>query len=157
MSLDALRPDPGTYALVLRAETRASLQVGRLGALAVQPGAYVYAGSARGPGGVAARVRRHARANGALHWHVDYLRRATTLDAAWVTYDAARRECAWATALRTLPGATHPLAGFGASDCACPTHLVRFPDAPPLAAFRAALNAMPGDAHPPVEHVAASA
>jgi Uri superfamily endonuclease len=149
MSLDALRSAPGTYALVLRAEARATLAVGRLGTLGVAPGAYVYAGSALGPGGVAARVRRHARADGARHWHVDYLRRATTLDAAWVTYDAARRECAWATALRALPGATLPLAGFGASDCACPAHLVRFPAAPPLAAFRAALDA----AHPPVERV----
>ena len=35
------------------------------------PGCYVYAGSARGPGGIRARVRRHLRPDKTPHWHID--------------------------------------------------------------------------------------
>ena len=48
---------PGTYALMLQADRRQTVQVGRLGQLAVEPGCYVYVGSALGPGGVRARGR----------------------------------------------------------------------------------------------------
>ena len=41
---------PGTYALVLRFSSGLEIVVGRLGVLAVQPGFYVYVGSALGPG-----------------------------------------------------------------------------------------------------------
>jgi len=36
----------------------------------------------------------------------------------WWTVSPERWECAWAEALSRLPGATVPLLGFGASDCA---------------------------------------
>ena len=131
--------DPGTYALLLRADTEQAIEVGALGVMSVEPGTYVYVGSAFGPGGLRARVGRHVRDDGALHWHVDYLRAVTTLDTVWYTHDAERRECAWATVLRALPRAAVPLGGFGASDCTCPTHLVRTGSAPSLSVFRARL------------------
>lgn len=144
----SLRAAPGSYALVLRASRSATVEVGALGTLDVVPGTYVYAGSAFGSGGVRARVRRHARSADAktLHWHVDFVRAATALDRVWVTYDAVRRECDWARLLRALPGATTPLDGFGASDCACTTHLVRFDTPPRLDAVR---DRLPPD-HAPV-------
>ncbi|WP_429615053.1 DUF123 domain-containing protein, partial [Sphingobium olei] len=37
------------------------------------PGWYVYAGSAYGPGGLRARIRRHLRRGKLLHWHIDHL------------------------------------------------------------------------------------
>lgn len=40
-----------------------------------------------------------------------------------------------AAALAGLPGAAVPLARFGASDCACPSHLYRFPEKPVLVPF----------------------
>src|SRR5690606_27361384 len=36
-------------------------------------GQYIYAGSAHGPGGIDARLRRHFRREKTLHWHVDRL------------------------------------------------------------------------------------
>jgi Uri superfamily endonuclease len=69
----------GTYALLLRARVEQAIEVGALGTLSVRPGTYVYVGSAFGPGGLSARVRRHADGTGTLHWHVDYLRAVTTL------------------------------------------------------------------------------
>jgi Uri superfamily endonuclease len=127
---------PGTYALLLRSEEKQEIEVGALGEMRVRPGAYVYVGSAFGPGGLQARVQRHMRDDGALHWHVDYLRAVTALDAVWYTHDAKRRECTWAAVLRSLPDATVALDGFGASDCNCPAHLVRIGSAPSLSTFR---------------------
>jgi len=147
---------PGTYALLLRADTEQTLEVGALGEMAVRPGLYVYVGSAFGPGGVRARVRRHARADGATHWHVDYLRAATTLDAVWYTHDAVRRECLWARILRDGSGAWVPLEGFGASDCDCPAHLVALDARPSIAAFRTRLRAAVAD-HGPVRRIEGSA
>jgi Uri superfamily endonuclease len=133
---DGPRAEPGTYALLLRADAEQTIAVGALGELTVRPGGYVYVGSAFGPGGVRARVRRHARADGARHWHVDYLRSGTTLEAVWYTHDPTRRECAWAAALRSRADVDVPLGGFGASDCDCSSHLVAVPSAPSFAAFR---------------------
>lgn len=133
---DGPRAEPGTYTLLLRAEAEQAIEVGALGVMTVRPGGYVYVGSAFGPGGVRARVRRHTRGDGARHWHVDYLRSGTTLEAVWYTHDPTRRECAWAAALRDMPEVQVPLEGFGASDCDCPSHLVAFPSTPPFAAFR---------------------
>ncbi|MCS4038555.1 GIY-YIG nuclease family protein [Salinibacter ruber] len=131
---------PGTYALLLQNEERQEIEVGALGAMTVRPGVYVYVGSAFGPGGLRARVGRHARGDGALHWHVDYLRAATALEAVWYTHDPERRECTWAAVLRALPGASVPVDGFGASDCTCPAHLVRFEAAPSVSPFRTRLR-----------------
>ena len=131
---------PGTYALLLRAAEEQSIEVGALKDMAVRPGTYVYVGSAFGPGGLRARVGRHVRGDGALHWHVDYLRAVTTLAVVWYTHDPERRECTWATILRSLPGAAIPLDGFGASDCPCPAHLVRFEAAPSVSTFRTRLR-----------------
>jgi Uri superfamily endonuclease len=143
---------PGTYALLLRADEAEEIEVGALGAMAVRPGVYVYVGSAFGPGGLRARVGRHARGDGALHWHVDYLRAVMTLGAVWYTHDPERRECLWAVVLRSLPEATVPLDGFGASDCPCPAHLVRFAEPPSMARFRNRIHAR-GDNHSSVSRM----
>lgn len=140
---------PGTYALVLRADTAQTIEVGALGTLPVAPGAYVYVGRAFGPGGVRARVQRHVRGDGARHWHVDYLRAVTSLEAVWYTHDPERRECTWAEILRARSGATVPVDGFGASDCACSAHLVRMGSAPSVSAFRTRLREQCPD-HAPV-------
>ncbi|MCS4198804.1 GIY-YIG nuclease family protein [Salinibacter ruber] len=132
---------PGTYALLLQNEERQEIEVGALGEMIVRPGVYLYVGSAFGPGGLRARVWRHARGDGALHWHVDYLRAATALEAVWYTHDPERRECTWAAVLRSLPGASDPVDGFGASDCTCPAHLVHVAEWPSWDRFRDHLHA----------------
>ena len=125
-----MEPRPGTYALVLAAWTDTQLQVGKLGLLHVASGLYVYVGSAFGPGGVRARVAHHQRRAVRPHWHIDYLRTVTQLLAVCYTYDAQRREHQWAEAMLQMRGASIPLARFGASDCACATHLVFFRGCP---------------------------
>ena len=138
LKVDAL---PGTYALMLQADHKQTVQVGRLGQLAVEPGCYVYVGSALGPGGVRARVGHHSRLATRPHWHIDYLRRAATLRHVWYSYDCVRREHAWADTFARMPGASIPLLGFGASDCTCIAHLYFFPRQPGLDTFRRRLRA----------------
>jgi Uri superfamily endonuclease len=65
---------PGTYLLLLRLPQPTTLAVGRLGALALPAGWYVYVGSALG--GLGPRLRRHLRVAKPPHWHVDSLRAA---------------------------------------------------------------------------------
>jgi Uri superfamily endonuclease len=131
---------PGTYVLVLRFSKRLEIVVGKLGVLAVQPGFYVYVGSALGAGGLAARVGRHCRREKALRWHVDYLRTDAQIEEVWYATGKSHRECRWASIVQSLPGASVPLTGFGASDCGCPSHLVYFKMPPSLADFRKKLQ-----------------
>jgi Uri superfamily endonuclease len=127
---------PGTYALVMRCTASRRLAIGRLGALEAAPGYYIYTGSALGPGGLAARVRRHLRTSHIVHWHVDYLRPVLSIDEVWYCVDGARHEHAWALGLAALPGVSIPLARFGASDCRCPAHLFHTAAEPGPIAFQ---------------------
>lgn len=128
---------PGTYALVLSSASDAVIRVGRLGDLRLQPGFYVYVGSAQGPGGVRARLAHHMRHAEHPHWHIDYLRQHTTLEEIWFCYDRKSREHAWARCFAGMRGVSVPLAGFGSSDCDCETHLFFFKRRPARARFMA--------------------
>jgi len=119
-----MQSKPGTYALILQSHSNATAQIGRWGVLELEPGYYVYVGSAFGPGGVRARVSRHFRTLKAKHWHVDYLREFVTPVAAWYSHDPVRLEHEWARVLHDMPGVS-PVQGFGCSDCACDAHLFR--------------------------------
>lgn len=133
---------PGTYVLVLTVSRRLEIAVGKLGLLEAGPGFYVYVGSALGPGGLAARIGRHCRREKRLRWHVDYLRAVAQLEEVWYATGKGRRECRWAKALWGMPGASVPMAGFGASDCGCRSHLSFFTMPPSLADFRRKLQGL---------------
>ena len=118
-------PDrPGTYVLILELNRPAKIGIGKLGTFAFAPGFYAYVGSALGPGGLRARVRRHLRSDKDIHWHVDALRAQAQPLEVWYAVGTERRECAWADALADLPRAEIPAPGFGASDCQCTSHLI---------------------------------
>ncbi|MEW8508813.1 MAG: GIY-YIG nuclease family protein [Candidatus Thiodiazotropha sp.] len=129
-----MKTDRGTYVLVLRTETDAAVEIGRWGVLTIQPGHYLYIGSAFGSGGVRARVTRHCRQSKPKHWHIDYLRELATVESVWYSHRQARLEHHWAKALAKLSQA-QPVLGFGCSDCRCDTHLFYFRKAPNLAGF----------------------
>jgi Uri superfamily endonuclease len=126
MHLDLPRQG-GTYVLVLEPLTAGVVPVGRLGVLHLQPGRYLYVGSAQGPGGLRARLARHVRSmlgHVPRHWHIDHLLHAAAVREIWLQRSEHRRECAWADALAAARKTTAPMSGFGASDCACGTHLL---------------------------------
>lgn len=134
-------PDrPGTYVFVARLPRSEPICVGRLGQFEFPSGWYAYVGSARGPGGLAARAGRHMRRPKPLRWHIDYLRARCLPEEVWYTTDARRLECTWAAALSRFPGASTPVNRFGASDCSCVAHLIHFPTRPSLNAFSGAVD-----------------
>jgi Uri superfamily endonuclease len=114
--------DGGSYTLIVALDEAATVTAGALGDRDLPAGAYAYTGSALGPGGFA-RVDRHRRTargdSDTRHWHVDYLlgHPAARIDRV-VRSVGVDVECAVA---ERLPSG--PVAGFGASDCDCPSHL----------------------------------
>ncbi len=141
--------EPGTYALVLSARANGFVRVGRLGRLRLQSGFYVYVGSALGSGGVRGRLMHHLGLASRPHWHIDYLRRHTSLEEVWHCYDRVSLEHQWAECIGTIRGASVPLAGFGASDCQCESHLYFFRSRPSKSVFVRSLRAS-GERHPAV-------
>lgn len=142
-----MRPEQGTYALILRVQVEQLITIGRLGVMGVRPGWYVYVGSAFGPGGVKGRVGHHTRPQPKPHWHIDYLRQVALLVEIWYTHDPIRHEHTWASLCHQLPDATIPLPRFGASDCACASHLFHFPFVPSFVLFAQRWHEQSGQAH----------
>lgn len=123
---EELPATPGTYALVIRLRRRLRAWPDRGPVLA--PGLYLYAGSANGPGGIRARVLRHARHTKPRHWHVDRLTGNAHVVA--VAAMVGGNECKIVEAVSALPRITVPTPGFGSSDCrTCAAHLLALPPA----------------------------
>jgi Uri superfamily endonuclease len=124
----------GTYALILQTSDDLEVPIGkdgRFGTMLVEPGYYVYVGSAHGPGGLRSRLNRHVRDDRSKppHWHIDFLRAVTQIIEIWWSVGTDHDECDWSKGFRRMRRATVPLDKFGASDCTagCPAHLYRPP------------------------------
>jgi Uri superfamily endonuclease len=131
--------EPGSYLLWLHLSKSQHLMVGKLGRFKFLSGDYVYTGSAHGPGGLQARLRRHLRGSGQLHWHIDHLRAIAQVPGYGYQVSTVYienplhsqpKECTWSLNLAALPEAKLPVPGFGSSDCrfGCKAHLVYFPE-----------------------------
>ena len=114
----------GRYALLLRLSAPVELQVGSLGPMSFPAGRYLYSGSALR--GLEARLARHADGRKVVHWHIDRLtgRGECAIEGAVVLPPTGPDECAMVAEALGVEGARllHPR--FGASDHACPGHLV---------------------------------
>ena len=112
----------GAYILGFRLAKGEPIRIGKLGNFHFKEGFYLYVGSALGPGGLAARVRRHLRMTKPFRWHNDYFRAKAQLTTIWFAEGMKRFECAWASALDRWAFTSCPVKGFGASDCSCTSH-----------------------------------
>lgn len=121
--LEKLESLPGTYALVIRVHEPTTIRGVRPGTVRLPVGHYMYLGSARGPGGLQARIRRHLRqpSQKRLHWHIDRLTAQNEIVEVWWATGTDRQECTWAAWIAAVGDLAVP--GFGASDCRCPGHL----------------------------------
>jgi Uri superfamily endonuclease len=138
----------GTYAIILGNAARQTVTVGRLGELPLRNGYYLYVGSAFGPGGLRARLAHHLSISRRPHWHIDYLRRVTEPAAIWFQQHSSKEEHRWAQALARGRSVENACPDFGASDCACTSHLFFSGGLPEVATFRRRLRALgvPGGA-----------
>lgn len=128
---------PGAYGLLLRLPRARELPLRSLNNPRLAPGAYLYFGSAWGPGGLRARLARHARKTTKHHWHIDHL----SAHLADVIALPGARECDLLQAMLALDGVSVPIKRFGATDCArCPAHLVKLDAKPTWEEARAALG-----------------
>jgi len=139
---ESLVEGPGSYGLLMEPDDVGLIvRIGALGVLPLERCRYLYLGSARGPGGLRARLAHHVRRQARPHWHVDYLRRRCQVTGAWITGVEENMEHQWSARVARLPRAKPPLPGFGASDCSCATHLFALPSRLPLRAIGDALAA----------------
>ncbi len=125
-SMSSLRNDSGTYLLVIHLAKRQTITIGGRGPIAFRRGYYVYVGSALK--NLSSRIARHQRKEKTLFWHIDYLLQKARLVAVYEIRRPERLECRLARALRL--GAVSEVAHFGASDCACRSHLFYYPRRP---------------------------
>jgi Uri superfamily endonuclease len=122
-------PDtPGSYVLVGGLLEDVEISAGKFGGLCLKAGVYFYCGSARGPGGLRARINRHFRLDKKKHWHYDHIRSHLALTHVWWG-DASDSECDLCRWIGKAAQVSFPLAGFGSSDCVrgCRSHLIFIP------------------------------
>jgi len=120
----------GTYILLMRVQKSSTVEIGKKGTMKLQPGFYLYVGSAFGSGGLRARVGRHARDEKSLRWHIDYLRQKARLVAVYFSTDEGHLEDDWAESIQAWPWVRVPMPGFGASDSQVLSHLFFCPKQP---------------------------
>lgn len=114
----------GAYAVVMHLSKPVRFDGRRL-SQNLDAGWYAYAGSAYGPGGIRARLRRHFKKEKKLHWHVDHLTAvADDIHAVAVRNGSECEIIAQLTRSRVF----WPVAdGFGSSDCEiCKSHLLEW-------------------------------
>lgn len=120
---DQLPDAPGAYALLIHLPQPVTFRRNAIGE-ATLDGWLTYAGSAKGPGGMRARLSRHFRRDKPVRWHVDELTTKADLMAALAL--PGGNKCAIVDALLASQDFEVAMPGFGSSDCPrCPAHLLR--------------------------------
>ena len=142
---------PRLYVVLTYVPRRTTVPVGALGSVAFERGWHAYVGSALRAR--RARVERHLATGKPLRWHADYLFATFKARQAWLV-DGAAGECELAGALAALPGASRPAHRFGAGDCRCAGHLVRFARRPRLLDLALAAQAAGAPEHSAVRRFA---
>ncbi|WP_417827964.1 GIY-YIG nuclease family protein [Thalassospira sp.] len=124
-TLRQLPKTAGAYVLVIALEADLTLQNKRFAGKILPKGTYLYCGSANGPGGIAARVRRHCKQDKKPHWHVDELTSNGAGRVVSVLVVPGGDEC---ELRQTLQGQGNDVGElyFGSSDCMkCSSHLLK--------------------------------
>ncbi len=116
--------EPGYYVLIISVNRELVITTRGGRRFHLKPGIYAYIGSARGLGGIKARILRHLRRDKKKHWHIDYLTTnpwveiVAALSFTWVEKDLE------SILSNKLAGKHTPVKGFGSTDKRSdPSHL----------------------------------
>lgn len=122
-NLDSLASRKGAYVLLVGLDRALLAGAGRCRSGHLPTGTYLYAGSAYGAGGIAARIGRHFKRDKKVHWHVDRLTLEASCLAAFIVENG--NECELVEALLESNRVTIALEGFGSTNCStCRSHLL---------------------------------
>jgi len=121
-------PKKGNYILVFRLEERTRQNIRRFIDVLLEPGYYLYCGSAHGNGGLKGRITRHLTRSFKKFWHIDFLKECLQPFEVWCQVNSEKIECSFCQFLHSQMGGEIPIKGLGSSDCRnkCDSHLVRF-------------------------------
>ena len=119
----------GTYLLIINILRYIEIKVGSLGIVKLEPGIYIYVGSALAPGGLQARILRHLRKEKKIHWHIDYLLASDDVRILYIAYLVypKKLESTITSELISL-GLKPGWYRFGSTDTKDPSHLLRLPN-----------------------------
>lgn len=114
--------------LAVSVEDRIEVEIGAR-KVGLAGGIYAYVGSARGPGGLRARISRHLRKRKKERWHVDRILSSPRAEVAAVVYAETDEMVECLVVERLLEaGFAAPARGLGSSDCRkCPAHFLKAP------------------------------
>jgi Uri superfamily endonuclease len=115
----------GVYVLVVSVCKDIGVDVGALGHVFFEKGAYAYVGSAQNC--LEKRVKRHLGKAKRKFWHIDYLldSDAAKVEKAFLKQAEKAEECRIA---RKLSEKGVAVKNFGCSDCSCVSHLFKVKD-----------------------------
>jgi Uri superfamily endonuclease len=111
----------GVYILSLFLSEKKEIEIGKIGIHEFNPGFYYYIGSAWNKGGIASRLSHHINISTKPHWHIDYLRKKSSLNKIYFVAGLRELEHSFADSLSKF--LITPIKHFGSSDCKCQSHL----------------------------------
>ena len=115
------------YALVFKLKHGFKGRVGSLGEVVLEPGIYVYIGSARGGGGLRARILRHISRSKRIHWHIDYVTMSKGYEPLLAVYTKTEDDVEEEIARNLISYNAFSIAcqRFGSTDKNSPSHLLK--------------------------------
>jgi Uri superfamily endonuclease len=127
-SVDEAPSLPGAYMIAIELAEPVVVTLCGRAAINLPAGCYLYCGSAKGPGGLKARLSRHFRRGKSVRWHIDQLTERGSVIGSWIF--PGGDECELVRRFSQLP---IPIPGFGSSDCAvCRSHLLQVTGQEPM-------------------------
>lgn len=115
--MTSIPPVKGVYIILGYLTRDKVINVGCLGRKLFRRGLYLYVGSARGPGGLKARVGRHLVKDKRVKWHIDYLTVDPDFKVLAILYTSSP-SISERDVVKVLikGGFSTPIKGFGSSD-----------------------------------------
>ena len=123
--IDRIPSSKGIYALVFELTNNMKLSTRTLSNKTLTKGIYVYIGSARGPGGLRARIRRHLAKTKKLKWHIDYITSTNHFRARAIVYALTNQDLEHIMASILEKQLAIPIQRFGSTDKPSRSHLFK--------------------------------